>query len=174
MKTVDIKGKPYVEVNERIKFFRENYQGWALISELVSDIDGKAIIKASILDPEQVVKATGYAYEQEGNSFINKTSYIENCETSAWGRALGNFGIGIDTAVASSDEVQNAINNQNSPVVLNLKDASAKLQDRFNALLDGLPMASVLEWEAKWKTAASDDERVQTGKDLAAFKKGLS
>jgi len=40
------------------------------------------------------------------------SSYIENCETSAWGRALANFGIGIDTAVASADEVGNAIKQQ--------------------------------------------------------------
>ena len=52
---------------------------------------------------------------KENSSFINKTSYIENCETSAVGRALGMAGIGIDTAVASAEEVQNAINNQNKP-----------------------------------------------------------
>ena len=52
------------------------------------------------------------AYEKEGSTFINKTSYIENCETSAWGRALGNLGIGIDTSIASAEEVQNAVLNQ--------------------------------------------------------------
>ena len=104
LKTVDIKGKPYVEVNERIKYFRENYQDYSLESELVSNENGVCIVKAIIKNPNGVVKATGYAYEKEGSSFINKTSYIENCETSAWGRALGNFGIGIDTSIASADE----------------------------------------------------------------------
>ena len=56
--------------------------------------------------------ATGLAQEKENSSFINKTSFVENCETSAWGRALGNLGIGIDTAVASAEEVKNAILNQ--------------------------------------------------------------
>jgi hypothetical protein len=42
-------------------------------------------------------------------SFINKTSFVEVCETSAWGRALANFGIGIDSQVASANEVANAI-----------------------------------------------------------------
>ena len=56
---------------------------------------------------------TGMAYEKEGSTFINKTSYIENCETSSCGRALGMCGIGIDVSVASAEEVQNAMVNQN-------------------------------------------------------------
>jgi len=115
MKTIDIKGKAYIEVNERIKHFRENYKGYSLISELVSNENGVCIFKASVLNENREEVATGYAYEKEGSSFINKTSYIENCETSAWGRALGNFGIGIDTSIASADEVVNAIANQNTP-----------------------------------------------------------
>ena len=114
MKTVDIKGKPYVEVNERIKYFRKNYKGWAMISEIVSNEGGVCVMKAVIFDENGVIKATGYAYEKENSTFINKTSYIENCETSAWGRALANLGIGIDAAVSSADETQNAINNQNN------------------------------------------------------------
>lgn len=116
MKTVDIKGKDYIPVNERIKYFRENYPNWSLTSEIINIEDNVCIIKAIIKDENEVIKATGLAYEKEGNSFINKTSYIENCETSAWGRALGNLGIGIDTSIASAEEVQNANLNQNKPV----------------------------------------------------------
>lgn len=112
LKTVDIKGKPYVEVNERLKYFRENYKNWSLTSDLISLENGVCVIKATIRDENEVIKATGLAYEKENSTFINKTSYIENCETSAWGRALGNFGIGIDTSIASADEVQTAILNQ--------------------------------------------------------------
>ena len=113
MKTVDIKGKPYIEVNERIKYFRENYKNWSLTSEIVSIENGVCVIKAIIKDENEIIKATGLAYEKEGSTFINKTSYIENCETSAWGRALGNLGIGIDTSIASAEEVKNAMLNQN-------------------------------------------------------------
>jgi hypothetical protein len=131
MKTVDIKGKAYVEVNERIKYFRENYKGWSLESDLLSLDNGVCVIKATIRDENGVVKANGLAYEKENSTFINKTSYIENCETSAWGRALGNLGIGIDTAIASAEEVINAVNNQPKP---KLNDSSiyislAKLTD---------------------------------------------
>ena len=111
MKTIDIKGNSYVMVNERIKYFRENYSNGAILTDLISDVDGKCIFKAEILVDGEC-RATGYAYENEGGSFINKTSYIENCETSSIGRALGNLGIGIDESVASFEEVANAISNQ--------------------------------------------------------------
>jgi len=112
MKTTDIKGKPYIEVNERLKHFRANYPDHALLSEIVSHEGGVIVIKAVVFDSTERAVAVGHAYEKEGSTFINKTSYVENCETSAWGRALANFGIGIDTAVASAEEVQNAQANQ--------------------------------------------------------------
>lgn len=72
------------------------------------------LIKVSIFENKNDEKpvAQGTALEKESSSFINKTSYAENCETSAFGRALGNLGIGIDTSVASYEEVANAIENQ--------------------------------------------------------------
>lgn len=114
LKTVDIKGKKYVEVNERLKFFRteEKYKDYSLESEIISLENGVITVKAIIKDANGIIKATGLAQEKESSSFINKTSFVENCETSAWGRALGNLGIGIDTSVATADEVLNAINNQ--------------------------------------------------------------
>lgn len=114
LKTVDIKGKAYVMVNERIKHFRSTqcYENWGLITEIIELTDNRCVIKASIINEKNEVKATGLAYEMANNSSINKTSFIENCETSAWGRALANLGIGIDASMASADEVATAINNQ--------------------------------------------------------------
>ena len=109
---VDIKGKEYVTVNERILEFRKEYEGLNLTSEMLSNEGGVCIFKATISNHDGVVRATGHAYEKEGSTFINKTSYIENCETSAWGRALANLGIGIDASVASADEVGNAVKQQ--------------------------------------------------------------
>lgn len=116
LKTVNIKGKEYVEVNERLKAFRTmpEYKGYALTSDVIELENGVITIKAIIKDANDRIVATGLAQEKESSSFINKTSFVENCETSAWGRALGNLGIGIDTSVASAEEVQNAIENQNS------------------------------------------------------------
>ena len=115
-KTTNIKGKEYVEVNERIKFFRqeEQYKGWCLCSEVIHLDEASCVIKATICDENGVTKATGFAQEDKSSSYINKTSYVENCETSAWGRALANLGIGIDTSIASSNEVAIAIAKQNN------------------------------------------------------------
>ena len=112
LKTVDIKGKPYVEVKERIKFFREHYKGWSLTSEILQITQDRCIIKASVIDSKNTLIATGIACEIEGTNNINKKSFIENCETSAWGRALGNLGIGLDTSIASFEEVNNAIKDE--------------------------------------------------------------
>lgn len=116
MKTVNIKGKEYVEVVERLKEFRLNpkYEDYRLNTEILSLTEDKVVMKATIFDAQLQVVSSGIAYEKEGSSFINKTSYIENCETSAIGRALGNLGIGIDTSVASYEEVANAIKQQQS------------------------------------------------------------
>lgn len=110
--TTDIKGKQYAEVNQRIKAFRMLYPEGGIVTELISNDNGICVFKATVISAEGKVLGTGTAYEKESSSFINKTSYIENCETSAVGRALGMCGIGIDTSVASAEEVQTAIINQ--------------------------------------------------------------
>jgi len=112
IKTTDIKGKDYAEVNQRIKVFRMLYPKGTIETEMLSNENGVVVFKASVYDESGYLLATGTAYEKEDSSFINKTSYVENCETSAVGRALGMCGIGIDVSVTSAEEVQNAINNQ--------------------------------------------------------------
>jgi len=109
--TMDIKGRAYVLVNERVKAFRQLYPEGTIQTELISDNDGVCTFKATVLVADLVL-ATGYAQEKESSSYINKTSYIENCETSAVGRALGFLGIGIDTSIASAEEVETAVRNQ--------------------------------------------------------------
>ena len=137
LKTINIHGKNYVEVNERIKYFRENYKGWSLISELIDLTENRCVIKASITNEKDKVMATGIAYEVMGSSYINKTSFIENCETSAWGRALGNLGIGIDTSIASAFEVNNAIIQQETKPKTKEKLNDSKYQAMIVALGDG-------------------------------------
>ena len=114
--TTDIKGKDYAEVNQRIKAFRMVYPTGRISTTMLSNEGGICVFYAQVGywadDGEFKELGTGTAYEKEGTTFINKTSYIENCETSAVGRALGMAGFGIDTSVASYEEVQNAINNQ--------------------------------------------------------------
>jgi len=111
VKTVNIKGKEYVQVHERITHLRQNYKDAQLLTEIISNDNGVCVMKATLIINDKVV-STGHAYEKEDSTYINKTSYIENCETSAVGRCLGNFGIGINSSIASADEVENAITQQ--------------------------------------------------------------
>lgn len=115
LSTMDIKGKDYVLVNERIKAFRMLYPEGFITTEIVSNVDGVCVMRARVgyyANGGTVVLGTGTAYEREDSTYINKTSYIENCETSAVGRALGMLALGVDTSVASAEEVQNAVTNQ--------------------------------------------------------------
>ncbi len=88
------------------------YPQGSIETELISNENGVCIFKALVKNEEGNMLGSGTAYEKEGSSFINKTSYIENCETSAVGRALGMAGFGIDTSVASFEEVANAVQQQ--------------------------------------------------------------
>lgn len=102
----------YVEVNQRIKAFRQVYPTGTISTEILNLENGVVMMKATVLDDDGKTLATGLAYEKESSSFINKTSFIENCETSAIGRALGFCGFGIDSSVASAEEVEDAMLNQ--------------------------------------------------------------
>ena len=115
-KTTNIRGKQYVEVNERIKFFRQEdeYKNWTISTEFTALDSEMCVCKCVIADPNQRVIATGHAHEERSSSHINKTSYVENCETSAIGRALAMMGIGIDTSIASANEVNDAIAKQSA------------------------------------------------------------
>ena len=112
IKTTDIKGKEYAEVNQRIKAFRMVYPRGSIATHIESLENGVVVMSCEVKDEQGNLLGKAYAYEKEDSSFINKTSYIENCCTSCTGRALGYCGFGIDVSVASAEEVANAIENQ--------------------------------------------------------------
>ena len=114
MKAVNIKGKDYITVNERLKHFRseEVFTNWAIIETIEKLNDNEGVFKVEILNDHGNIMATAHAQEYRDSSYINKTSFLENGFTSALGRALGYLGIGIDASIATADEVTNAVNNQ--------------------------------------------------------------
>ena len=114
--TTPIKGKEYAEVPQRVKAFRMLHPNGTIDTQIVSHENGVVVIKATVADEGGNILATGHAYEKEGSSFINKESYIENCETSAVGRALGFVGLGIDISICSAEELTNALINQNAKI----------------------------------------------------------
>lgn len=146
MKKINIKGRDYIEVNERIMFFRKNFKNWSIESEIINYSPETVMIKATIKDPEGVIKATGHASEDRNSSYINKTSFIENCETSAWGRALAAMGVGIDSSIASYDEVKNAIDSEKKP-----QASKTKSKPKKKLTMDEVKKASEMIKDGKYK-----------------------
>ena len=130
LKTIPIKDKDYVPVDERLKAFHKYYDGHIETEVLerdtcVDQLNGKQaeryVVVARVypysfdMEADEHTRSrfySGSASEISTQGFINKTSALENCETSAIGRALGVMGIGLDSGVASYQEVKQAVNSK--------------------------------------------------------------
>lgn len=110
LNTINIKGKEYVPVSERIKKFNHDFPEGSITTQLVSDPTSENIIIKATVIPKEGRTFTGYSQATVDDGYINKTSALENAETSAVGRALGMMGIGILDSVASADEMNKAAN----------------------------------------------------------------
>ena len=115
-KAVKIQGKDYVLVADRIIFFNEQYPNGTIQTQIMTDLNfeqGNSIVMKAIITPDMdkpVRFFTGYSQEVIGQGYINKTSALENAETSAVGRALAMMGIGVIDSIASVDEIKKAEN----------------------------------------------------------------
>jgi len=108
---VNIKGTMYRTVVERLNDMYADTSGkYTLTTKVIEDVNGTVLMKATLTLPERGI-FTGHAFERENAGYINKTSHVENCETSAIGRALASAGY-AGSEFASADEVANAIKQQ--------------------------------------------------------------
>lgn len=112
-KAINIKGKQYVLVADRVLFFNEQYKDGSIETELLSDPAADTIVVKAVVTPDGTRKFVGHAQEVSGGTGVNKTSALENAETSAVGRALALMGIGVIDSIASVDEVNKANNRSN-------------------------------------------------------------
>lgn len=126
-KTGTVTKKNYYAVNQRIMAFRELFPDGSIQTEIISLEGGVCTIKASAYDEGGVLLATGHAQEKEKASYINETSFIENCETSAVGRCLGFLGIGATESIASKEEVENKIKAEEARETNSLTDMKKEL-----------------------------------------------
>ena len=110
----NIKGKQYETVASRVQRFRAMFPNHSMQSEIKHMDETSILFKTEIRNADGVVIATGHAEEIRGSSMINKTSAVENGETSSWGRALSNLGVDASGEIASFEEVENAIAQQTS------------------------------------------------------------
>ena len=108
---VNIHGKQYLTVARRINDFRQAHPEYGVHTEILSIDDAAVVCRAVITDANGRQVSSGIAEESRTSSRINQTSAVENCETSAVGRALAFFGM-AGTEIASADEVAGAINQQ--------------------------------------------------------------
>lgn len=108
---VNIRGKEYQTVALRVQMFREQHPDHSLTTAVICRDDDCVVMQATIADPTGRVIANGHSEEYRKSSQINRTSALENAETSAIGRALAAFGL-AGTEFASANEVQNAMHQQ--------------------------------------------------------------
>lgn len=111
-KAIQFKGKAYVLVSDRVNYFNEVYPNGSIQTQLISDPTADMVVVKAIVTPDAKEQRcfTGYSQAKwsDTSSFVNKTSALENCETSAVGRALAFMGIGVIDSIASVDEIKKA------------------------------------------------------------------
>lgn len=107
-RAIDIKGKKYVQVADRILYFNDTYQDGMIETKILSDMNAERVVVKAVVVPDASKperRFTGHSQAVWGDGYINKTSALENCETSAIGRAMALMGIGVIDSVASVDEI---------------------------------------------------------------------
>lgn len=106
--------KDYIPVNERVEKFWKDHPNGRIVTDILKWENGVILMKAEVYRDitDQVPAAIGHAYEKEDAGYINKTSAVENCETSAVGRALAILGYEIKKALASREEMERALRQQ--------------------------------------------------------------
>lgn len=134
---VVIHGREYQTVALRVKNFREAHKDYRLLTEIQHRDDECVVMRAMIADANGNILATGHAEEYRADGQINKTSALENAETSAIGRALAALGLG-GTEFASADEVARAVSGQKPSYQSVAADAWDKTDEPTKRRLQGL------------------------------------
>lgn len=184
---VNIHGREYQTVALRVSNFKAQYPEHALLTQVLHRDDECVLVQATIFDKDRRAMATGHAEEYRASSTINRTSALENAETSAIGRALAAFGLG-GTEFASADEVARAVSGEKQPAkvqsqVIKATDGIENMVpeerrylldslalDMITAFKDGRQLDAV-EWFYGEDTFKDNEERVYLWKMLSAESK---
>lgn len=158
---VNIHGKQYLTVARRIQDFRAEHPNWSIESEVLSAAE-LVQVKTTIRDEAGKVIATGLAEEMRGSTNINKTSALENAETSAVGRALAFLGMG-GTEIASADEVANAITQQKEmEMVERIKAHNSAVREHLDSVVSIKTCLAVNDYSTayeSWIEIPEEDRR---------------
>ncbi len=135
-KAIDFKGKKYVLVSDRVLYFNETYPDGSITTELVSEPKDDLVVVKATVKPNDKQTFTGYSQATWGEGYINKTSALENAETSAVGRALAFMGIGVIESIASIDEIKKTSYGGKKETAKEYRERINKLTDEDDPLQD--------------------------------------
>lgn len=155
---VTISGREYLTVARRLKDFWDKHPDWAIATKIIESAQ-TVRVRAVIKDETGRVRATGHAEEDRDTGNINKTSAIENCETSAVGRALGVVGF-TGSAVASAEEMEAALEKQKELPIIDHVD---KVREHFESIYAIKAEIAQENWSAAyeaWHEIPADDMRI--------------
>ncbi|HEX7117247.1 MAG TPA: hypothetical protein VF212_00565 [Longimicrobiales bacterium] len=155
--------RDYVEVKERIRAFYERFPAGSIRTELVR-LDGERVIFKALVfrDPQDPVPTTGWAYERAGAGRAIEARFVENCETSAVGRALAN----MDFAVARRPSREEMAKVQRLRRDARRRSASANAAGRPSG---GNAVARIRRLAGELRLSPSKRERIE-----ARLKEGMS
>lgn len=143
-------GKKYTMVSTRVEAFRKAFgMEYGIETEIISYNGDNVIAKAVIKNKDGMIIGSGYAEEIRGTSLVNKTSAVENCETSAVGRALASIGL-HGGQYASINEIEQA---QQKEITIDEKEAQKFANERIKEV-QGINDLDELE---KWDEYYSDE-----------------
>ena len=135
-------GKKYLEVKHRITILRRNYALALGIDTTLLEANDKYVrVITKITDPEGRILASGMAEEMRDQGPVNKTSALENCESSSIGRAIAALGLhgGEYPSYDEMDAVERKTEIQKQPApVPEAPMAEDKIPDPF----DGPPVSN--------------------------------
>lgn len=150
----------YETVDERIRAFHDHHPTGCITTDIIELGDKRVVVKAHVSRDGGRIDATGHAMEVFGSSSVNQTSALENCETSAVGRALRNLAV-TSRGGPSREEMSKA--HRPAPTVADLVDMIAAAGtmaelERIREIIRGsdLPVTEKLQLRAEWDSRAGD------------------
>ena len=152
--TVNIKGKKYSTVNERLKHLLQYFPEARFNEEILFHDNERVIVKTELYIGDTIF-SVGTAEEWRNSSFINKTSALENCSSSALGRCLAAFGLS-GSEYASAEELVNALNNQSTNSQSTTKKVS--IEDEIKKQTTKTKLTALF---TNWKRNGNSDQEIE-------------
>lgn len=155
----------YNDVATRVQQFRKDHPNGHILSELISNDGKNIIIRAEVYYTNDQARPNGVGYAEEirGQGYINKTSALENAETSAWGRALAACGYATKK-IASVDEIniakgkeQTIEANKRAQKEQEYQDALAREEQVFKKNVDNENKKAIWNLTQEWLDATNQD-----------------